>query len=205
MRRFPTKARAFGLVCLLVLLGASINGAPAGGSSFSFPLVVSGGAATCLPNAAGVATISPMGAVETLTLQVTGLPPKTGFDFFIIQVPTAPFGLTWYQGDLETNALGNGVGTFVGRFSIETFIVAPGVAPAPTPFPKGPFPDANSNPATNPVQLYHLGLWFDSTKAAGKAGCPTTATPFNGKHKAGIQVLNTNNFPQLAGPLINVK
>jgi hypothetical protein len=26
-------------------------------------------------------------------------------------------------------------------------------------------------------------------------------TPFNGDHTAGVQVLNTSNFPDLAGPL----
>ena len=58
---------------------------------------------------------------------------------------------------------------------------------------------------TDPVQMYHLGLWFDSTAAAAKAGCPSTATPFNGEHKAGVQVLNTATFPDLLGPLIKIK
>jgi hypothetical protein len=31
------------------------------------------------------------------------------------------------------SASGNGVGDFVGRFSVETFIVAPGQAPVPKP------------------------------------------------------------------------
>ena len=30
-------------------------------------------------------------------------------------------------------------------------------------------------------------------------------TPFNGEHNAGVQVLNTSNFKDLEGPLINVK
>jgi hypothetical protein len=30
-------------------------------------------------------------------------------------------------------------------------------------------------------------------------------TPFNGEHDAGIQVLNTANFPEEAGPLRNLK
>jgi hypothetical protein len=53
--------------------------------------------------------------------------------------------------------------------------------------------------------MYHLGLWFDSAADAAKAGCPNTATPFNGEHNAGIQVLNTARFPLLKGPLINIK
>ena len=54
------------------------------------------------------------------------------------------------------NEDGVGYGEFIGRFNIETFIVAPGVAAAPSdPFhdPKRIL-DATQNPATNPVQLY---------------------------------------------------
>jgi hypothetical protein len=53
--------------------------------------------------------------------------------------------------------------------------------------------------------MHHLGLWFDSPAAAKKAGCPDTETPFNGEHNAGIQVLNTAHFPNLAGPLIGIR
>jgi hypothetical protein len=166
---------------------------------------VSTGAKTCLPNASGLATIISQGTVEILNVQVSGLPPLTDFDFFVIQVPNAPFGLSWYQGDIQTNSSGGGNGVFIGRFSIETFIVAPGVAKAPLVFNNPPFPDASQNPATNPVQLYHLGLWFNNPADAKKAGCPSTVTPFNGEHNAGIQVLNTSNFPDLMGPLMNVK
>ena len=66
------------------------------------------------------------------------------------------------------------------------------------------FPDVGQNPATFPVQ-YHLGLWFNDPKDAVKAGCPGTVTPFNGEHNAGIQVLNTSNFPDLQGPLFHLK
>jgi hypothetical protein len=96
-----------------------------------------------------------------------------------------------------------GFGSFVGRFSIETFIVATGVAPAPVVHfdDPQPFPDAGHNPATNPVQLYHLGLWFNSPVDAANAGAGNGVTPFNGEHNAGAQVLSTNGFPDLAGPL----
>ena len=83
-------------------------------------------------------------------MTVSGLPPNTDFDFFVIQVPNAPFGLSWYQGDIETGRAGIGNGIFVGRFNIETFIVAPGAAPAPMVH-SGP-PDASLNPPTNPVR-----------------------------------------------------
>ena len=44
-------------------------------------------------------------------------------------------------------------------------------------------------------------MWFDSPVDAENAGCADTVTPFNGTHDAGIQVLNTGQYPDLAGPL----
>ncbi len=116
-------------------------------------------------------------------------------------MPNAPFGISWYQGDLESNNAGHANGTFIGRFSIETFAVAPNVAPAPRVFNNPPFPDAAQNPPFNPVQMYHLGLWFNVPKDAAAAGCPGATTPFNGEHNAGVQALSTRNFPDQAGPL----
>jgi hypothetical protein len=165
-----------------------------------FDMQVSAGARTCLPNARAEVHIKSLGPVEVMTVDAAGLPPKTDFDFFVIQVPKAPFGVSWYQGDLETNREGKAHGRFIGRFSIETFAVAPGSAPAPVVF-DGPFPDASLNPAFNPIQMYHLGLWFNSPTDAGAAGCASTVTPFNGEHNAGIQVLNTANFADDQGPL----
>jgi hypothetical protein len=172
-------------------------------TSIDFRMVRSATAelAGCLPDARAHVSVTSSGPVETMRVHVSGLPASTEFDFFIIQVPNAPFGLSWYQGDIDTNSLGVGDGKFVGRFSIETFIVAPGVAPAPVVHPQPPFPDANSNPATAPVHTYHLGLWFNSPLDAAAAGCPDTTTPFNGAHNAGVQALSTRNFPIRHGPL----
>jgi len=172
------------------------------GTNFTFGMVTAqGGTEGCLPNAQGRVTIThTVLLTENMHVEVTGLPPKTDFDFFVIQVPTSPFGLSWYMGDMLTDSSGEAVGDFIGRFSFGTFIVAPGSAPAPVTQTG----DASSNPVTLPVQLYHLGLWFDSTQAAGKAGCSTKQTPFNSTHNAGVQALNTSNFAVLKGPLINV-
>jgi hypothetical protein len=169
--------------------------------NFSFPMVPTGGVEACIKTAKGAVTVSPtFGLVENMQVEVSGLPANTEFDLFITQVPTSPFGLSWYLGDMLTDSTGTAVGTFIGRFSIGTFIVAPGVAAAPKVLPD----DATKNPATPPVQLYHLGLWFDSPKDAGKAGCGTSVTPFNSTHNAGVQVLNTSNFGTLKGPLRSV-
>jgi hypothetical protein len=137
-------------------------------------------------------------------VEVIGPPANKDFDFFLIQLPNKPFGLSWYQGDINTSSNGRGVGDFIGRFSIETFIVAPGSGPAPVVFTKTPFPDAGINPATNPIHTYHLGLWFNSPADADAAGCGDTVTPFNGTHTAGIQALSTRTFPNLHGPLRNL-
>jgi hypothetical protein len=180
---------------------------------FCFKMVVSDGAKTCLPHARAQVTIEPQGPVEKMHVEVSGLRPNTDFDFFVIQLAIAPFGMSWYQGDIETDQDGRGSGDFIGRFSIETFIVAPPLPPpnppnqppAPVVHHQPPFPDAASSPSTFPIHTYHLGLWFNSPQDAKHQGCPDTVTPFNGVHHAGLQVLNTNNFPQLQGPLINVK
>jgi hypothetical protein len=161
------------------------------------------------PNARGRVKIESVGPVEIMDVKVEGLPPNTDFDFFVIQVPHAPFGLAWYQGDIETNRYGVGHGRFIGRFNIETFIVAPGISEkAPIVFtnPRHPeFSDTDRNPQTQPVHEYHLGLWFNSPQDAADAGGPNTETPFNGEHNAGVQVLNTSNFTDDQGPLRGVK
>jgi hypothetical protein len=136
---------------------------------------------------------------------VQGLPANAEFDFFVLQVPKAPFGVAWYQGDIVTNKDGRGHQQFAGRFNIETFSVATGSAQAPVVFDQGPFPDASLNPPFNPIQMYHLGLWFGSPQAAQAAGCPATVTPFNGDHNAGLQIMNTSNFPDDHGPLRDIR
>ena len=191
-------------VCSLFLTASPLAAAPnESDDSVTFNMVVSAGSKTCLPKATGTVRITPAGPVEIMDVIVQGLPPKTDFDFFVIQVPKAPFGVAWYQGDIETDKNGRAHRQFVGRFSIETFAFAQGPAPAPVVF-DGPFPDASLNPSFNPIQMYHLGLWFGSPQAAQAAGCPATETAFNGEHNAGLQVLNTSNFADDHGPLRDV-
>jgi hypothetical protein len=194
------------VLCAVMLAGLAATQAGAGEKKFNFDLDRSPALKTspkCVPDARGEASIEQEGPVEILRVEVEGLPPKTNFDFFVIQVPNAPFGMAWYQGDIDTDSNGKGHGKFIGRFSIETFVVAPGSVPAPLTF-NNAFPSVSPNPKTGPIQMYHLGLWFNSPEDAEDAGCPNTVTPFNGEHDAGVQVLNTSDFPDLAGPLINV-
>lgn len=200
---------SLGISALVATFLAGIATAPASAhdsDKFRFPMVRAAKlvASGCLPHATAKVSIKPGGPVERMHVSVNGLPPNTDFDFFVIQKPGAPFGLAWYQGDIETDEYGHGEETFIGRFNEETFIVAQGSVPAPLVH-NNAFPDAASNPVTGPVHTFHLGLWFNSPADAVKAGCPGDVTPFNGEHNAGIQVLNTSNYLDLQGPLLSVK
>ena len=110
-----------------------------------------------------------------MTVDVEGLPPNTEFDFFVIQIPNAPFGLAWYQGDIETDDLGVGHRRFVGRFNIETFIVAqpPGGQVAPVVHNQPPFPDASMNPATEPIHTYISAYGLVRPRTLKRQGVPT--------------------------------
>ena len=174
------------------------------GDDITFDLVPSKGLPDAalkgaLKNAHGKVHITSVGTVEIMEVAVFGLPPNTDFDFFAIQQPNKPFGLAWYQGDIETNKDGNGFNRFIGRFNIETFIVAPQGAKAPIVFRKA-FPDASMSPMSGRIHTYHLGLWFNSQLDGEKAGAPGV-TPFNGEGNAGVQVLNTGGFDDHEGPL----
>ncbi len=173
---------------------------------FTFDMVRSSAAAAakCLPDATAQVRIRELGAVEVLTLKVEHLAPNLGYSFFVLQAPDAPFGIGWYNGEIETNAAGTGHQMFIGRFNDETFALAPGSVAAPVVHTEQPFPDASTNPAFGPVHTFHLGLWFSDPEEAKEAGCTDAVTPFDGDHIAGIQVLSTRNFPAEAGPLLEV-
>lgn len=195
--RCLTMAGALGLLYSASPLLASDS------NTAEFNMMVAAGAKTCLSKATATVRIKPAGPVDVMDVTVEGLPANTDFGLFVIQVPKTPFGVAWYQGDIVTDRNGRGHQEFAGRFNIETFSFAQGTASAPVVF-GGAFPDASVNPPFNPIQMYHLGIWFDSFNDAQKAGCAATVTAFNGQHNAGIQVFNTSNFPDDHGPLRNV-
>jgi uncharacterized protein (DUF1330 family) len=49
--------------------------------------------------------------------------------------------------------------------------MATGNQPAPVVHGQPPFPDAEENPAAEPIHTFHVGLWFGSPDAAVAAGC----------------------------------
>ena len=167
------------------LMGIVPSAAAAPGDNIIFNMVRSAGAAGCLAsNASGRVTITDLGPVQNMHVEVVHLPANTDFTLFVITTPNAPFVPAWYQGDLTTNANGRGVVDVTGIFSEETFIL---------------------NPGPVAVQTDHLGMWFADPADAVTAGCPSTVTPFDGDHNAGIQVLNTSNFPDNQGPLLKLQ
>lgn len=200
----PGRWFALLLVALLLVGGFAINAGEAKHKpkppkpAATFAMVPS--SPGCLAKARATVRVFRQGVVEQLTLTAQGLPKNRNFDFFVIQQPDAPFGLSWYQGDFRTDGQGKGEQSYVGRFNVETFIVAPGVVPAPQVDGR----DAATNPATAPVHTFHLGLWFNSPQDAQAAGCPNTVTPFNGDHNAGVQVLKTRNLANGLGPLSQI-
>jgi hypothetical protein len=157
----------------------------AAGDSTTFNMVKSAGAVSCLKTTAhGRVTISDLGPVQNMHVEVFDLPASTEFTLFVITTPNAPFVPAWYQGDLTTNAVGRGVLDVTGIFSDETFIL---------------------NPGPVPVETDHLGMWFADPADAVNAGCLGNVTPFDGDHNAGIQVLNTSQFPIANGPLRRIQ
>jgi hypothetical protein len=163
-------------------------------SSFKFSMVPSPNIAGCLPHASATVTIKPNSLNDKMTINATGLAPNTGYDLFVIELPNKPFGVAWYQSDLQANSSGAGSVTVQGIFNVETFSVSLG---------------DNGNITFPPTHQYHLGLWFNDPQVPFNLGCEPgqtqpVITPFNGEQHAGVQVLNTSNFPDNAGPLSHV-
>ena len=193
-RRVITVTAAAGAATVLGVTAtvAVASGAPARAHGFSFRLVPSAGISSCLPHARGNVTITPQGENDKMVVHVAGLPKNSEFDLFVIQVPDKPFGVAWYQSDIDTGRNGTGSVTVRGIFDSETFSVSLG---GTTTF--------------GPTHQFHLGLWFNNPRQPFRLGCEPgatspTVTPFNGEQHAGIQVVNTAQFPVDAGPLSHV-
>jgi hypothetical protein len=163
---------------------------------FRFHMVPSSSAIkACLPQAQGEVTIIRGKENQLMNVRVQGLAPNAGFALFVIEIPHSPFGISWYQSDMETNANGQGSVSVRGIFDVETFSLSPANSPTVT---------------FAPTHQYHLGLWFGDPQTPFDLGCEPGAlkpvvTPFDGDQIAGPQVLNTSNFPDNAGPLSQVQ
>ncbi len=195
---FAAASLAGATAASVITLGLTSAGAATSAAShpnartFSFALKPSAGIPACIKHASGRVTIITGSQNDTMRVSVRGLPHNTGFDLFVIQLPTKPFGVAWYQTDIQTNRFGHGTAIVKGIFDRETFSVSVG---GTTKFA--------------PTHQFHLGLWFNNPRTPFRLGCEPGATapivtPFNGEQHAGIQVLNTAQFPVNAGPLSHV-
>jgi hypothetical protein len=190
--KFLTAAAGLAVALGLATAGAAAAASATHSDSFTFKLVPSPGIAKCLPKAGGSVTITPGDENDTMKVSIHGMPANAGFDLFVIQQPLKPFGVAWYQTDVNAGTYGDGSATVKGVFDVETFSVSLG---GTTTF--------------SPTHQYHLGLWFNNPNTPFKLGCEPgasapTVTPFNGEQHAGIQALNTSEFPVNAGPLSHV-
>ena len=194
-RRVLAVSAAAGAAALVLGVTAAAGAATGSRASsarpFSFLLKPSAGIKSCLPHAGGRVTITPHGLNDTMRVSIHGMPHGASFDLFVIQLPTKPFGVSWYQSDVNAGRHGTGSATVRGIFDRETFSVSPG---GTTTFA--------------PTHQYHLGLWFNNPNTPFRLHCEPGATapivtPFNGRQHAGIQVLNTAQFVK-AGPLSHV-
>ena len=203
MRR-RSLARPWLILGAALLVGVLLAGvAMAQTSANQFKLVRSQSAAAvkggkCLAGAYANVRVTDAGqGNQFLDVTLNKAAKNTAFTVFVLQQPNSPFGVSWYQGDIETDNQGNGKGRFVGIFNDEVFAISPGAAKPP----KVDNDDATQGVTFKPIHTFHLGVWFADPKQAAKAGCSNTVTPFDGDHVAGIQALSTRNSPALKGPL----
>lgn len=169
-------------------LALSANSSPSLVQKKTFSLLPSAGLnnLSCLQStktAKATATVKRGSSNDTLTLKLTGFKPHLGFDLFTVQNNTAPFGLAWYQSDIETNSSGNAT-VSIRTILLDQIFGFDGTAPPPT-------------------NTFHVGFWFDSPAEAQPClTTPAPTTPFNGEHTAGPLAFITQANPVTGlGPL----
>jgi hypothetical protein len=199
IRHLARRTIAVIAACAAIIAGlaayglTSASAAPryGGPSTFTFKLIASPGIAKCLPKARGQAWITPNSLNDVMKVTLWGMPANSDFDLFVIQYPDKPFGVSWYQSDINVGKNGSGSVTVQGIFNKETFSLSPG-----------------GTATFKPTHQFHLGVWFNDPNLPFKLGCEAgktpVVTPFDGEQHAGIQVVNTANFPKGAGPLSKV-
>jgi hypothetical protein len=168
--------------------GATFVPAPAGSGppSVNFDLFPANAAiAGCLKNGSAHATVTRGLLNDQMVLNLSGFPPNLDFDLFTVQNNANPFGLSWYQSDIETDSSGNAQVTIQTILLDQIFGFTSG----------GPLP---------PTNTFHVGFWFNSPADAVALGCTAApvVTPFNGQHTAGPLAYITHVNPSTGlGPL----
>ncbi len=143
-----------------------------------FPLFPSG-VKKLFPKATGVVTIvqgnPAVSLFDTVTVDVSNMPPDTTFTIFFIELANKPFGHVQYVADLHTLANGTGDVTF------QTITLVAFAANASAP---GTSQDQSGT--ASGIQLEHMGMWFSSLQDAQRILNDTTlkGTPFDGGNPA---------------------
>lgn len=136
--------------------------------------------AACLPAATGSVTVfhkeETLG-VDTLQLQVSGLPARTDFAVFLTSADafsTPPFGAVSYIGDFTTNAAGIGslkVDAIIDEAFVSTIVGSPAVRV--------------------PASLDHLVIWFADPSQVPECFNPFNPGPFDGDGNSGPAALSS--------------
>jgi hypothetical protein len=139
-----------------------------------FPLFPSG-LKKAFPKASGVVTIvegnPAVSLFDTVTVDVSNMPPDITFTIFFIELANKPFGHAEYVSDLHTRANGNGDVTFQAITLVAFAMDA-----------SSPGTSQDQSGVASGTQLEHLGMWFSSLQDAQKTLGNTTlkGTPFDG-------------------------
>lgn len=138
-----------------------------------FPLFPSGIKQT-FPKATGVVTIiqgnPEVSLFDTVTVDVSDMPPDITFTIFFIEHAVKPFGHVEYVADLHTNKDGSGEISFQA-ITLVAFALDSG----------NPGTSKDQSGDASGIQLEHLGMWFSSLDDAKKfLGNNVQGTPFDG-------------------------
>lgn len=121
---------------------------------------------------------------DILKVDMSGVPAKTSFTFFLLETPGAPFGAAEYIGDVNTDRYGKGhaeLRLIVQEAFASTVVSGKRVR----------------------VDLNQVGMWF--ADPAGDDFClgkgAGAVTPFDGDNEAGVQAFNSANQPTAPLPL----
>src|SRR5947209_2915252 len=126
-----------------------------------FPLFPSG-VKQAFPKATGVVTIvqgNPEASLfDSVTVDVSNMPPDITFTIFFIEQANKPFGHVEYVADLHTRDDGSGEASFQAI----TLVAFAADARTPTTTSQDQSGEASG------IQLEHLGMWFSSLTDAQK-------------------------------------
>jgi len=126
-----------------------------------FPLFPSG-VKKAFPQATGVVTIiegnPAVSLFDSVTVDVSHMPPDTTFTIFFIELANKPFGHVEYVADLHTRDDGSGEASFQA-ITLVAFAADN----------RTPTTSQDQSGEASGIQLEHMGMWFSSLQDAQKA------------------------------------